>query len=36
MPENKIYYLDNRQALAAFLDGRVDMISPPMPDRNFE
>ena len=36
MPVNKIYYLDNRQAIAAFLDGRVDMISPPIPDRNFK
>jgi prepilin-type N-terminal cleavage/methylation domain-containing protein len=35
-PQNNIYYMDNRKALVSFLDGRVEMISPPMPARRFE
>lgn len=34
-PTNKIYYLSNQKALAAFLDGHVEMVSPPMPSYNF-
>jgi prepilin-type N-terminal cleavage/methylation domain-containing protein len=33
---NNIYYLDDRKALAAYLDGHVESISPPIPDRNFK
>lgn len=36
VPTNKIYYLDNKQALVAFLDGHMDMISAPIPDRNYK
>jgi prepilin-type N-terminal cleavage/methylation domain-containing protein len=35
-PKNNIYYLDGGIALGAFLDGHVESIRPPMPDRNFE
>ena len=30
-----IYYLPNRKAVICFLDGHVEMIAPPMPDRYF-
>lgn len=35
-PKNGIYYMDNRKAIVSFLDGRVELISPPMPARRFE
>lgn len=35
-PQNNLYYMDNRKAIVSFLDGRVEMISPPMPTRRFE
>lgn len=31
-----IYYLDDRNALAAFLDGHIEPIQAPMPTRRFE
>jgi len=33
---NNIYYLDDRKALAAFLDGHVEPIEAPMPERRFK
>jgi type II secretory pathway pseudopilin PulG len=36
VPNNNIYYLDSRKAMATFLDGRVELVSPPIPDRNLE
>lgn len=33
---NNIYYLKDRKALAAFLDGHMESISPPIPSRRFE
>jgi prepilin-type N-terminal cleavage/methylation domain-containing protein len=36
MPTNRIYYLDDRKALAIFLDGHAELVSPPMPARNFK
>lgn len=34
-PSNNIYYLDDRKALAAFLDGHVESVSAPIPPRRF-
>ena len=31
-----IYYLPNRKTIACFLDGRVEIISAPIPKRHFE
>lgn len=31
-----IYYLPNRKAIFCFLDGHVEMLSPPIPERRFE
>jgi prepilin-type processing-associated H-X9-DG protein len=31
-----IFYLNNRQAIVCFLDGHVEMISPPFPDRMYQ
>lgn len=31
-----IYFLPNRKAIVCFLDGHVEMISPPIPERLFE
>jgi prepilin-type N-terminal cleavage/methylation domain-containing protein len=36
MPGNNIFYMDDRKALASFLDGHVEVIAPPIPDRNFK
>lgn len=36
MPGTNIYYMDDRKALASFLDGHVETVSPPIPDRNFK
>lgn len=33
---SNIYYLEDRKALMAFLDGHVESVSPPMPSRNFQ
>lgn len=35
-PKNNIYYLNDRKALASFLDGHVEMLSPPIPPRRFK
>jgi len=35
-PENNIYYLDDRKAMAAFLDGHIESLSAPIPDRRFK
>jgi len=35
-PDNHIYYLDSRKALVIFVDGRVDYLTPPMMELNFE
>jgi prepilin-type processing-associated H-X9-DG protein len=34
-PENNIYYLENGKAAVAFLDGHVEMLSPPIPRHFF-
>lgn len=31
-----IYYLEDRNALAAFLDGHVELLAAPIPDRRFK
>jgi prepilin-type N-terminal cleavage/methylation domain-containing protein/prepilin-type processing-associated H-X9-DG protein len=31
-----IYYLPNRKAIFSFLDGHVEMLSPPLPERLFK
>lgn len=31
-----IYFLPNRKAIVCFLDGHIEMISPPIPERLFE
>lgn len=31
-----IYYLPNRKAIFSFLDGHVELLSPPIPERRFE
>jgi prepilin-type N-terminal cleavage/methylation domain-containing protein len=36
MPGTNIYYMDDRKALASFLDGHVEAVSPPIPDRNYK
>ena len=36
MPKNNIYYLESQSALAAFLDGHVESIQAPIPDRKFK
>lgn len=35
-PSNNIYYLKGGKALGAFLDGHVETLNAPMPDRWFE
>lgn len=35
-PVNNIYYMDDGKALAAFLDGHVEVVSPALPDRMFQ
>lgn len=35
IPANKIFYLSDRKAVAAFLDGHVESISPPFSDRAY-
>lgn len=35
-PENNIYYLDDRKAIAAFLDGHIESVTAPIPDRRFK
>ena len=32
-PKNNIYYLPNRKAMVAFLDGHVEVLGPPMHER---
>lgn len=32
---NNIYYTDDRKALGVFLDGHMEMVSPPMSSRRF-
>jgi hypothetical protein len=34
--KNPIYYLDDQKALGAFLDGHVESLSAPIPDRKFQ
>ena len=34
-PDCNIHYFDDKKALVAYLDGRVEFVSPPMPDRKF-
>lgn len=36
IPTNNIYYTEDRKALAAFLDGHIEHVSPPIPSRRFE
>lgn len=36
IPKNNIYYSEDRKALASFLDGHIEQVSPPMPKRRFE
>ena len=36
MPENNIYYFPDRKALAIFLDGHMESVEAPIPDRRFE
>jgi prepilin-type N-terminal cleavage/methylation domain-containing protein len=33
-PVNNIYYLPSKKAIAGFLDGRVEFLTPPIPDKN--
>lgn len=35
-PANNIYYMSDRTALAAFLDGHVEAVSASIPDRRFK
>jgi prepilin-type processing-associated H-X9-DG protein len=35
IPANKIFYLSDKNAIAAFLDGHVESISPPFSDRAY-
>ena len=35
-PSNNIYYLDDRKALTAFLDGHIESLSAPIPSRRFK
>lgn len=35
IPANKIFYLSDKKAIAAFLDGHVESISPPFTDRAY-
>lgn len=36
IPKNNIYYLSDHKALAAFLDGHIETVAPPIPGRRFE
>lgn len=36
VPSNKIYYTDSRQAITSFLDGHVEMLSPPISQRLYK
>jgi prepilin-type processing-associated H-X9-DG protein len=35
-PSNNIYYLEEKQAMVGFLDGHVEKLSPPIPQRRFK
>lgn len=35
-PTNNLYYLENRNVIAAFLDGHVESLMAPIPDRKFK
>ena len=35
-PKNNIYYLENRKALAIFLDGHVEALTAPISSRSFQ
>jgi prepilin-type N-terminal cleavage/methylation domain-containing protein/prepilin-type processing-associated H-X9-DG protein len=35
-PNNNIYYMDDKQAMVAFLDGHVEKLSAPIPERRFK
>jgi hypothetical protein len=32
-PVNDIYYLPSKRAIAGFMDGRVEYLKPPIPER---
>lgn len=34
--KNNIYYFDDKTVAASFVDGHMEIISPPIPDRRFE
>lgn len=34
--DSNIFYLQDRKMLAIFLDGHVEALAPPLPDRNFK
>jgi prepilin-type processing-associated H-X9-DG protein len=36
VPANNLYYLENRNVIAAFLDGHVESLMAPIPDRKFK
>jgi prepilin-type N-terminal cleavage/methylation domain-containing protein len=35
-PANKIYYFDNKTAATSFLDGHMEILNTPIPDRRFK
>jgi prepilin-type processing-associated H-X9-DG protein len=35
-PTNNIYYLDNKKAMVGFLDGHVEFMNAPIPQRRFK
>jgi prepilin-type N-terminal cleavage/methylation domain-containing protein/prepilin-type processing-associated H-X9-DG protein len=35
IPTNRIFYTDDRKAIASFLDGHVEIVSPPFPDHYY-
>ena len=36
VPTNSLYYLETRNVIAAFLDGHVESLTAPIPDRKFK
>jgi prepilin-type N-terminal cleavage/methylation domain-containing protein len=36
VPANNLYYLENRNVIASFLDGHVESLTAPIPDRKFK
>lgn len=34
-PTNRIFYTDDRKAIASFIDGHVEIVSPPFPDHYY-